>query len=428
MRPRPVRRREFLAASAASAFALAGRRGLAEEPKASPNESITLAFIGVGGMGTGLLNIFKGFGDVRIAAVCDVDEGHARRAREEAGGAPEVVKDFRRVLDRKDVDAVVVATPDHWHAIPTILACQAGKDVYCEKPLTFAIGEGRRVADAARKHGRVTQMGNLIHASETYHRIAEIVQSGALGTIRKARVWMAGRNGGIGSPPDGSAPSGVDYDAWLGPAPERAFNPNRFHFNWRYFWDYAGGQLGDFVCHLVDPVLWGMRVEAPVSVVAQGERYADDNAETPDTLEVTYRFAEGFDLVWSHQNHNGDGFFGRPAGVAFYGTRGTLHGHYNDYVIEWAGGEASEEPAPSLPRSPGHHREWLDAIKSRAQCSCNFEYGHRLSTVGHLGNIALKVGRRLEWDPKAERFPRDEEANGHLLRETYRAPWTLPEV
>ncbi len=429
-RPRPTsNRRTFLTSAAtASVLALAGRKSHAYEPRSQPNDAITLAFIGVGGMGTGLLNTFKGFGDVRIAAVCDVYEPHALRAREEAGGKPEIIKDFRRVLDRKDVDAVVVATPDHWHAIPSILACQAGKDVYCEKPLAYTIGEGRRMVDAAQKAQRVTQMGNLIHAGETYHRIAEIVQSGVLGTIRTARVWMATRYDGIGSPPDQSPPEGTDYNFWLGPAPERAFNPSRFHFNWRYFWDYAGGQLGDFVCHLVDPIHWGMKVTGPVSVVAQGQRFAIDNAETPDTLEVAYRYAEGFDLIWSHQNHNGDGFFGRPAGVAFYGTRGTLHGHYNDYKIIPAHGETIDEPEPTLSRSVGHHREWLDAIKTRARCSCDFTYGHQLSAVGHLGNIALHTGSQLLWDPQSERFSNSDAANNRLFRETYRAPWTLPDA
>jgi predicted dehydrogenase len=423
-----VSRRQFLATSASlSAFALAGRAGMADDPPASPNDSITLGFIGVGGMGTGLLNIFKGFGDVRIAAVCDVYEPHAARAKAEAGGAPEVVKDFRQVLDRKDIDAVVVATPDHWHAIPTILACQAGKDVYCEKPLAYTIGEGRRMADAARKHQRVTQMGNLIHAGETYHRIAEIVQSGVLGPIRKVRIWMADRKPGLGKPADGAPPDGCDYNFWLGPAPERPFNANRFTFTWRYFWDYAGGQLADFVCHLVDPVHWGMKVEAPRSVVALGERIADDNAETPDTLEVAYHY-DGFDLVWSHQNHNSQGFFNRGAGVAFYGTRGTLHGHYGDYVIISESDQPIPEPAPTLPRSKGHHREWLDAIKTRAATSCNFDYGHQLSAVGHLGNIALKVGRRIDWDARSERVTNCDEANNYLLRDEYRAPWSLPEV
>jgi predicted dehydrogenase len=420
-------RRQFLAAS--SAFALSGRLGRADEPKSSPNEAITLGFVGVGGMGTGLLNIFKGFGDVRVAAVCDVYEPHALRAKDAAGGKPDVERDFRRLLDRKDIDAVVIATPDHWHAIPTILACQAGKDVYCEKPLTFTVQEGQRVVEAAAKHKRVTQMGNLIHAGETYHRIAEIVQSGCLGTVRTVRAWMNVGLPGIGRPDDTTPPTGADYAMWLGPAPERPFNPNRFTFNWRFFWDYGGGQLADFVCHLVDTVHWGMRVEAPKTIVASGTRYSDDNAETPDTMEVVYRYENpNFDLIWSHQNHNGHGFEGRRAGVAFYGTRGTLHGHYNDYVIVPEKGETIAEPPKTLPRSPGHHREWLDAIKSRAATSCNFEYGHRLSSVAHLGNIALKTGARLTWNGEEERFADHDAANAMLARDEYSKPWDLPSV
>jgi hypothetical protein len=206
----PSSRRDFLAAS--TLFALAGRTGLADEPKtAGANDAIVLGFIGVGGMGTGLLRIFKGFSDVRVAAVCDVYEPHGLRAREAADGAPELYADFRRVLDRKDIDAVVVATPDHWHAIVSILACQAGKDVYCEKPLAYTIGEGRRMVDAARKHQRVTQMGNLIHAGETYHRMVEIVRSGVLGTIRCSVLSAA--------PPTATRPPAVITTSGLDPLP-----------------------------------------------------------------------------------------------------------------------------------------------------------------------------------------------------------------
>jgi predicted dehydrogenase len=427
---RSFSRRRFFQASAALSAAAVAAPAFARSPRIlGANDSVTLGFIGVGGMGSGLLDILKAFPDVRVAAVCDVYEPHALRAKEAAGGRPDVEHDFRKVLDRKDVDAVVIATPDHWHAIPTILACQAGKDVYCEKPLTYTIGEGRRVAEAAAKHNRVTQMGNLIHAGESYHRMAEIVQSGVLGDIAKVRVWMASRGGkgGIGKPADTAPPAGADYNFWLGPAPERPFNPNRFQFNWRYFWDYAGGQLADFVCHLVDPVHWGMKATAPETIVASGERIAEDNAETPDELEVVYHYPQGFDLVWSAQGHNGQGFFGRGAGIAFYGSRGTLHGHYNDYVL-LSEGDPIAEPEPFLPRSKGHHREWVDAIKSRAECSCNFAYGHQLSAVAHLGNMALKTGKRLQWDAQSERVTNSPEANAYLFRPEYRAPWRLPDV
>ncbi len=426
-----LNRRRFIQATAA--LPVAGAFATATTARASrvlgANDSVTLGFIGVGGMGTGLLNIFKGFPDVRVAAVADVYEPHALRAKEAAGGKPDVVGDFRKILDRKDIDAVVIATPDHWHAIPSILACQAGKDVYCEKPLAYTIGEGRRVADAAAKHKRVTQMGNLIHAGESYHRMAEIAQSGVLGDIRKVRVWMSARlpKDGIGKPADGPPPAGTDYNFWLGPAPERPFNVNRFTFNWRYFWDYGGGQLADFVCHLVDPVHWGMKASAPETIVAHGERVEQDNAETPDELEVVYHYPQGFDLVWSAQPHNGQGFFGRGNGIAFYGTKGTMHGHYNDYVVI-SEGDPITEPEPFLPRSKGHHREWIDAIKSRAECSCNFGYGHNLTAVAHLGNMALKTGKKLHWDAQAEKVTNAPEANNYLFRPEYRAPWKLPEV
>ncbi len=429
--PQP-NRRSFLAASALAASSWnAGSRANSDDPrpKTSANDSITLGFIGVGGMGSGLLNIFKGHPDVRVAALCDVYEPHLQRAKAAAGGSPETYEDFRRVLDRKDVDAVVIATPDHWHAIPTILACQAGKDVYCEKPLAYRIGEGRAVVEAAKKHDRITQMGNLIHAGETYHRIVETVQSGVLGKITKCRAWMASQSRALGKPADSDPPVGCDYDLWLGPAPKRAFNANRFTFNWRYFWDYAGGQLCDFVCHLVDPIHWAMKVEAPVTIAATGGRYAtDDNAETPDTLEVVYHYKEGFDLVWSQIGNNAHGFEGRGAGIEFQGTNGTLHGHYNDFKVVAENGKTIKLPRSSLPRPASHHREWLDAIKSRRPTSCHFEYGHQISNVGHLGNISLWTGEKLVWDPRAERIVNHPDANKHLFREEYRAPWTLPKI
>jgi len=323
------------------------------------------------------------------------------------------------LLDRKDIDAVVIATPDHWHAIPTILACQAAKDVYCEKPLTHRIVEGRAVVAAAEKYKRVTQMGNLIHAGENYHRVVEIVRSGILGTISKTRVWMAADRGGLGKPADCDPPAGCDYEFWLGPAPSRAFNPNRFTFNWRWFWDYGGGLLTDFCCHIVDLVHWAMDVDAPRTVAASGGRLAlVDNCETPDTLEVAYEYeknGQNFLLVWSHTDANTHGLEGLGLGIMFQGTEATLVANYDTYKLLPEKGRALHEPPKTLPRSVGHHREWLNAIKSRAQCSCNFAYGHRLSSVGHLGNIALRTGEKLKWDAAAERITNHPEANTHRL-------------
>ncbi len=438
----PTRRR-FLGASAFTlglgplvhSESLGRTPALGQEPKgkpAGPNDSITLGFIGVGGMGSGLLDIFKGFPDVRVAAVCDVEEGHRLRAKEAAGGKPEAYQDFRKVLDRKDLDAVVIATPDHWHAIPTILACQAGKDVYCEKPLSYRIAEGRAMVDAAAKHKRITQMGNLIHAGENYHRVVEIVRSGVLGPIFKTRVWMASnRNApdGIGNPPDGPPPTSLDYDFWLGPAPKRAYNPNRSHFNFRFFWDYAGGILTDFCCHIVDLVHWAMEVEAPETIVATGGRYAlKDNAETPDTLEILYHYAKGFDMVWSQVDASKHGFEGRGLGIMFQGTKATLVADYDSFEVFSESGEKLELPDKTLPRSVGHHREWLDAIRTRNECSCRIDYGHRITSVGHLGNISLWTGEKLRWDAVNEKVTNHPAANQHLVRAEYRPPWSLPKV
>jgi predicted dehydrogenase len=428
---RQATRREFLVTTGALGAAALAARGQAPAPPTSPNEAITLGFIGVGGMGSGLLDIFKGMPDVRVAALCDLDDGHLARAKEAAGGSPETCKDFRKILERKDIDAVVVATPDHWHAIPTILACQAGKDVYCEKPLTFSVEEGQRVVAAAAKHQRVTQMGNLIHATENYHRMAEIVQSGVLGRITKVRIWMSPTVNDLGNPPDAEPPAGFDYDTWLGPAPKRPYNPNRSHFNWRFSWDYGGGWLSDFVCHLLDTVHWGLKVDAPEKVTMAGGRYVlTDNTDTPDTFEMVAHYGgeQPFQLVWSQQAGSPYGFEDRRSGVMFLGSKATLHGHYNDFKVIPNEGTEIGLPEPSLPRSPGHHREWLDAIRTRQPTSCNFAYGQGLSTVGHLGNIALRTGQTIQWDAQAGRITNSDAANALLRRAEYRAPWGLPEV
>jgi predicted dehydrogenase len=443
-------RREFLAASALAAASQSDPKRTTDghgagtgarsknEPQdqarsttkpVAPSDKIVLGFIGVGGMGSGLINIFKTFPDVAIGAVCDVYEPHLRRAQSACGGAPEAYGDFRRVLDRRELDAVVIATPDHWHAITTILACQAGKDVYCEKPLAHRIQEGRAMVQASEKHKRVTQMGNLIHAGENYHRVVEIVRSGVLGTISKTRVWLAADRSGLGRPQDGPPPAGCDYNFWLGPAPVRPFNPNRFTFNWRYFWDYGGGILTDFCCHVVDLVHWAMEVDAPRTISATGGRYAlADNAEVPDTLEVTYEYEKGdrkFLMVWSHTDANNHGLENQGLGVMFQGTEATLVANYETHRIIPAKGRRIEDPPTSLPRSAGHHREWLDAIKTRSLCSCNFGYGHRVTSVGNLGNISLWTGEKLKWDPVAEQVVNHREANQYLTKE-YRKPWTLP--
>ena len=391
-----------------------------------------LGFIGVGGMGTGLLNIFKGFPDVRVAAVCDVYEPHARRAQSAADGKPEVYHDFRKLLDRKDLDAVVIATPDHWHAIPTILACQAGKDVYCEKPLTHRIAEGRAVVNAAEKYKRVTQMGNLIHAGENYHRVVEIVRSGVLGTISKTRVWMAADRSGLGKPADGDPPAGCDYDFWLGPAPKRAVQPEPVHLQ-------LAVVLG-LRRRPADRLLLPHRRSCPLG--HGGGRAPDHHRDrravspSPTTARRPTRSRWPTSTRRTARTSSWSGAIPTPTPTASrtWGWASCSRGPRRRSSPTTRPTRSSPrrartiaEPPRTLPRSVGHHREWLNAIKTRAQCSCNFAYGHRLSSVGHLGNIALWTGEKLKWDAAAERITNHPEANRFLTKE-YRKPWALPEV
>jgi predicted dehydrogenase len=419
-----VSRRRFLANSIVCPVVFSSAWGseplassLAAKEAVPPSEKIRVGFIGVGGMGSGTLNGFLGHEDVDVPVVCDVYAPNANQAREKIekvrGKAPDMIKDFREVLDRKDIDAVVVSTPDHWHALPSILACQAGKDVYCEKPLAYSIAEGRAMVKAARANNRVTQMGTQVHAGENYRRVVEVIRSDGLGKIHLCRVWIAmarERDNNLGHPPDSEPPAGLDWDLWLGPAPKRPFNKNRFLFNFRWFWDYAGGVLSDMGCHIMDLVHWSMQATAPLSVTSSGHRYAtDENLETPDTHDVIYEYpgSDGkpaFNVVWSHMAANTHGFENRGLGIAFYGTNGTLVADYGKFEIFAEKGrmDGFKEPEPSLPRSPGHHREFLNAIKSRERCSCDWEYGHRLTSAVLLGNVALKSSKKIRWDAERE--------------------------
>ena len=369
---------------------------------------------------------------MRVAAVCDVYEPHVRRAQSATDGKADVYHDFRKVLDRKDIDAVVIATPDHWHAIPTILACQAGKDVYCEKPLTHRLNEGRAVVKAAEKHERVTQMGNLIHAGENYHRVAEIVQSGVLGTISKTRVWMAADRSGLGKPADGDPPAGLRLRLLARPRPEACRSTRTGS---RSTGDTSGTTAAaSSPTSAATSSTWstgGWRSTPRGPSRASGGRFAlDDNGETPDTLEVAYEYEkDGHELPHGLEPDRRQHARARGHGPGHHVPGDRRHArrqlqHPQDHPRE--GPEIPDVPK-TLPRSVGHHREWLNAIKSREQCSCNFAYGHRLSSVGHLGNVALHVGEKLKWDADAERITNHPEAN-QLLTKEYRRPWTLPEV
>lgn len=426
-----MNRRFFLQSTSAGVGGLLARNSRAFASP-GPNDKIRVGFIGVGGQGTDRLRGFMRHDDVEVAAICDVDSSHLARAIAEVEKRreqkPQGYSDFRQLLERNDIDAVMIATPDHWHALITIAACQAGKDVFVEKPLCHNIAEGRKMVDAAIENKRITQLGTHIHnESGNYRRAVELVQSGNLGRISRVHCWKTSEIGkGLGNPPDCQPPAELNYDFWQGPAPKRSFNPNRSHFFFRYFWDYSGGVFIDFWCHITDVAYWALGLQAPISVSAVGaKRFHDDNTETPDCLDVLYEFP---DISMSWTLNPSPPAFQHMGGIGciFYGTKATLAVNYDKNEV-WVDGKKADDfprPEPSIPDSPGHIREFLDSIKSRVKTTCNVEYAYRLTKGGLLGNIAYRTGDKLYWDDKRERIISNRKAN-ELVRRKYRRPWKL---
>jgi predicted dehydrogenase len=441
-----VGRRDFLkwgAAGALGAGALLDgipRTAHAHRRVRGANDRVVVALIGAGRQGVSNLRNAMAHPDVDVAAVCDVYAPNLAKGAEAAPAAKQV-KDFRRVLDMKDVDAVIVATPDHWHALQTVMACEAGKDVYVEKPISVAIAEGRRMVEAARRHRRVVQVGTQQRSGAHFAQAVEVVRSGRLGTISQVRTWNFGNESpqGIGSPPDGPPPADLDWDMWLGPAPKRAFNPNRFGVfpdrwsSFRWFWDYAGGMMTDWGVHWLDIVQWAMNADAPTSVATVGGKFVlQDNRETPDTLLAAYEYP-GFVCTYENRTANAAPISGKGSGILFHGTDGTMFLDRQGFEIvpeKRRTGETSvDRSAPlKVESSNQHHRDHLrnfvDCVKSRATPACDIETGHRSTTTALLGNIAYRTGRRVRWDAKAERIVDDREAARHLARD-YRGPWKL---
>ncbi|PWU17226.1 MAG: oxidoreductase [Verrucomicrobia bacterium] len=434
-------RRRFLARSAVSAglapIALGAlsspfvRSARAGEP--ASNEKVRLGLIGCGTMGQGDLNCFFLNQEVECAVICDVDDARlgegVKICEKERGKRPDTTKEFRRVLDRKDVDVVLVATPDHWHALPTVMACQAGKDVYVEKPLAKTIDEGRAMLEAAKKHNRIVQMGSQWRSCPHMIEASEFVKSGKLGKVSLVRGWAyLDWLPSIGHKPDCAAPAGVDYDRWLGPAPKHAFNPNRFHFNFRWFWDYAGGLMTDWGVHLINMMLMGMGPEPPRSAFSSGGKFVlDDDSETPDSQVTVYEFPN-YMLVWEHKAGLNNGLQGRSWGVEWSGTEGTIIMNDSGWEIitekKQANLESARKKGSGDPR-PAHVRNFLDCVKSRQQPVLNLDRGHHVSTVAHLGNIAYRTGRKVSWDSANEKVAGDHEAD-KLVGVNYRKPWKLP--
>jgi predicted dehydrogenase len=429
-------RRDFVrkAGKASAAASVFGVR----RPVLGANEKVAVALIGGRNQGRhDAMGIIRGGGEIKT--FCDIDDAILQKTSaqiaEAQGRAPAFARDLRRVLDDKDIDAVIVGLPDHWHARAAIQACQAGKDVYVEKPLTQTIHEGHLVRDAARKYGRVMQVGTQRRSGEHFKTAVEYVASGKLGKICLIRAWICQVRDSIGTPADRLVPAGVDYDMWLGPAPSRPFNPNRFHYNWRFFWDYGNTELGNQGVHMLDIAMWGIQALRgmdrclPTHVSGtSGIYWLHDAKEVPDTQVVTYDYGDMV-LVWELQSfQKGHAIDGADAGTAFYGTEGTLVVDGEGWRVTGKNGEAGPKVTGSDQRLvDAHTKNFLECVKSRQRPNGDVELGRLSTTLCHLGNICCRLGRDIRFDPKSETFPDDARANAMLTRE-YRPPYLLPSV
>ena len=423
---------------------------------ADANSRVRLGFIGLGNRGDQVLDAFLKHPDAEVAGVCDLSQAYMDFASKKAGTSPRQFKDYRQLLEQKDIDAVVIATPDHWHALQAIHACEAGKDVYVEKPLSRCVAEGRRMVEAARKANRVCQVGIHRRSVAICREAADFVRSGGLGKVTAARTFHIQNEwpNGIGNPPDENPPADFDWDAWLGPAPKRQYNKNRTFYRFRWFYDYSGGQVTNFGVHYIDFIQWALGAEAPQSVMAMGGKPANmkDNREIPDTLEAVWQYPGGTLVTFSQFNASAGSWSVPGCELELRGTLGTLYLFGDGYEVVPDAISEDEFPARSpLRRSEDsqyrknarvriearkhrgtstaetapHARNFLDCVKSRAKCNCDVEIGHRSTSATLLANIAFRTRAVLDWDAQAERFSHNAEAN-KLLSYEYRAPYKLP--
>ena len=443
-----MNRREFLTKTAAVTAALAARpAGLGA--RQSANETVNVAIIGLRGdnkghptstaRGRGLDHYehLSRIANVRITHIADIDERHFKSslpfAMEKWGGSPKPETDFRRLLDNRDIDAVTIAAPDHWHALMTIWACQAGKDVYVEKPISHNIVEGRRMIETAHRTNRVVQVGTQRRSGELLGKSVQFLRDGGLGHVYAAKTVVYRGRDPIGVASDGPVPPGVHYDLWMGPAPERPFNENRFHYHWHFLWDYGTGDMGNTAVHSLDAARWLLgKDEHPQTAFAIGGLYeagAPTDQQTPNTQYATYQYADGTELHSDLRN-----WYTGPTeaqGLFVYGSKGWMK-IGEDKAQVFLG--RKNEPGPTLSSEEkgdagqSHFENFIEAVRSRKSSDLRapLEQGHFSTTLCHLANISYRMRRSLKFDGTAERFVGDEEAN-RLLGRAYRAPYSLPE-
>jgi predicted dehydrogenase len=435
-------RRNFIKKSALAGIGLGAFPTILQAGGLAANKKITVGLIGCKGMGFSNLKTFLEKPNVECAALCDVDSNvlNQRAAETEKiqGKKPALFGDYRKLLEQKDIDAVIIGTPDHWHCLQMVDAVSAGKDVYCEKPLGNTIEECNVMVNAANRYNKVVQVGQWQRSDPHWRDAVQYLHDGKIGRIRTVKVWSnVGWKGSIPVLPNEPVPQGVDYDMWLGPAPQRPFNRNRFHFTFRWFWDYAGGLMTDWGVHLLDYALFGMNQYVPQSIMSMGGKYAfpNDAMETPDTLTAIYDFSD-FGVIWEHTiGIDGAQFNKRDHGLAFVGEYGTL-------VVDRGGWEVipeeksvqSKEGFEGIPlqKSTGqglslHVENFLECIKTREKPNCDIETAAHIARFAHLGNISYRLGRKLDWDGDKQKFINDKEADA-MANANYRKPWELPKV
>ena len=438
-------RRQFIARSAAvAAFPyVLTHRGLAAKRPAS--ERIRVGMVGAAGRAGSLNSIFARNPNAEVVSIAEIDPRRTaqtlQRVTEIQGHKPGVTTDFRKLIEDDSIDALCVGTPDHWHAIPTILGCLAGKDVYVEKPDGHNIVEGQRMVAAMRKHKRIVQMGSQHRSTERLQSALAYIREGQLGKCLVAKAWESSKQGNIGRPADGPAPKEVDYDMWLGSAPKRPFNPNRFHGRWRWFYDYGSGDLGNDGVHRLDMAYAALSAavetegEAPLRMPRKisgtgGKWYFDDDQEWPDTMQVSYEYPGKpprvltYEMrVWAPYH-----YLGEMEGSAVFGDKGYIIIGNKGWRAYEHGGKLVKQHGGNSDATP-HVQDFLDCIKTRKRPFCDLEtVGHPASVLCHAGNIATRLGRTITFDEQTETFVNDDQANAMRGRSEWRKPWVLPDV
>ncbi len=430
----PLTRRQFMQGTATIA-AGATLLGTSKQSWANANERVRVAVVGIRGQGNGHIRAYAGMPNVEVAALCDIDENlfedRLKPFDDQDMKRPKVETDIRRILDDDSIDAISIATPNHWHALASIWACEAGKDVYVEKPCSHNIHEGRVLVEAAKRNDRIVQHGTQIRSNPGIIEAVEKLREGVIGEVYMARGLCYRWRGDIGKHADAPVPEGVDYNLWLGPAQERPFNPNRFHYNWHYHWDYGNGDIGNQGVHQMDIARWGLDVTMPKRITSMGNMYLwDDDKEVPNVITSAFDFPDdgekGRMLVFDTRPWCTNDEKGARVGVIFYGSEGYMvidsYSRYRTFLGN------NEEPGPSRDESGNHHANFIDAVRAHDVSMLNAPIieGHYSSALCHLGLISAKLHRSLEFNPETEQIIGDDEASTLLTRD-YRAPFTLPE-